>query len=136
MERAIVTSRLALRMPSEPATEQDVALAQDLLDTLAAHANECVGLAANMVGVRRRVIAISDNGNNQAMLNPAILEKTAPYQTEEGCLSLPGRRGATRYQHIVVRWQDMNMNWRQKRFSGWTAQIIQHEIDHCDGILI
>ncbi|MDO5119434.1 MAG: peptide deformylase, partial [Coriobacteriales bacterium] len=91
MERAIVTSRLALRMPSEPATEQDVALAQDLLDTLAAHANECVGLAANMVGVRRRVIAISDNGNNQAMLNPTILEKTAPYQTEEGCLSLPGR---------------------------------------------
>ncbi len=136
MERAIVTSRLALRMPSEPATEQDVALAQDLLDTLAAHANECVGLAANMVGVRRRVIAISDNGNNQAMLNPTILEKTAPYQTEEGCLSLPGRRSTTRYQHIVVRWQDMNMTWHQKRFSGWTAQIIQHEIDHCDGILI
>lgn len=136
MERAIVTSRLSLRMPSEPAMEQDVATAQDLLDTLAAHQNECVGLAANMVGIRKRIIAVNDNGTNCAMLNPTILEKSGPYQTEEGCLSLPGRRATTRYQHIVVRWQDLDMVWHQKRFSGWTAQIIQHEIDHCDGILI
>ena len=136
MERAIVTSRLALRMPSEPATAQDVPIAQDLLDTLAAHANECVGLAANMVGIRKRIIAVDDNGTPRAMLNPEIVEKNGPYETEEGCLSLPGRRATTRYQDIVVRWQDLAMTWHVQRFSGWTAQIIQHEIDHCDGILI
>ena len=136
MERAIVTSRLALRMPSEPATEQDAPVAQDLLDTLAAHANECVGLAANMVGVRKRIIAVDDNGTRRAMLNPEIMEKSGPYETEEGCLSLPGRRGTTRYQSIMLRWQDADMAWREQRFSGWTAQIIQHEIDHCNGILI
>ncbi len=136
MKRAIVTSRLALRMPSELATEQDVAIAQDLLDTLAAHANECVGLAANMVGIRKRVIAIDDNGAHVAMLNPEIIEKSGAYQTEEGCLSLPGRRATTRYQQIVVRWQDLGMAWHEQRFTGWTAQIIQHEVDHCNGILI
>ena len=136
MQRTIVTSRLALRMPSEPATEQDVSIAQDLLDTLAAHANECVGLAANMVGVRKRIIAVNDNGTHRAMLNPEIIRKTGAYQTEEGCLSLPGRRATTRYQDIVVRWQDVDMRWHVQRFSGWTAQIIQHEVDHCNGILI
>lgn len=136
MERTIVTSRLALRMPSEPATEQDLGVAQDLLDTLAAHANECVGLAANMVGVRKRIIAVDDNGTRRAMLNPEIVEKSGPYETEEGCLSLPGRRTTTRYQNIALRWQGTDMTWHEQRFSGWTAQIIQHEVDHCEGILI
>ena len=90
MERAIVTSRLALRMPSEPATAQDAGTAQDLLDTLAAHANECVGLAANMVGIRKRIIAIDDNGTPRAMLNPEIVEKDGPYEAEEGCLPCQG----------------------------------------------
>ena len=136
MNRAIVTSRLALRMPSEPATVQDAALAQDLVDTLAAHANECVGLAANMVGVRKRVIAFADGDVTRVMLNPSITEKRDPYQAEEGCLSLPDRRTTTRYRHITVRWQDTDMSWHERSFSGFVAQIIQHEVDHCEGILI
>ena len=136
MIRPIVTSRLALRTSSTPATQEDVSVAQDLLDTLAAHAQECVGLAANMVGIRKRVIAFDDNGTSHAMLNPEIVEQSGAYETEEGCLSLPGRRLTTRYQQIAVRWQDLDMVWHEERFSGWTAQIIQHEIDHCNGILI
>ena len=136
MIRPIVTSRLALRTSSAPATEEDISVAQDLLDTLAAHAHECVGLAANMVGIRKRVIAFDDGGTPRAMLNPEIVEQSGPYGAEEGCLSLPGRRPTTRYQHIVVRWQDFDMAWHEERFSGWVAQIIQHEVDHCNGILI
>ena len=136
MERQIVKSKLALRMPSEEATADDLPLAQDLLDTLAAHAHECVSLAANMVGIRKRVIAFDNAGTPMAMLNPSILEKTGAYETDEGCLSLPGTRHTTRYQRILVRWQDLSLAWQERWFEGWTAQIIQHECDHLDGVII
>ena len=129
-------SAIALRMPSAPATEADLPLAQDLLDTLAAHAHECVGLAANMVGERKQVIAFDNNGTPTAMLNPQIIDTSGPYHTEEGCLSLPGTRPCTRYQRIKLRYQDLRMRWHEERFSGYVAQIIQHEIDHCNGIVI
>lgn len=136
MNRDIVKSRLALRVPSAKATEDDLELAQDLLDTLAAHANECVGLAANMVGFPKRIIAFDDEGTPRVMLNPQITAQEGSYHASEGCLSLPGRRAAIRYRNIVVRWQDTSMNWHEDSFSGRTAQIIQHEVDHCNGILI
>ena len=138
MERAIVTSQILLRQPCEPATEADLPLAQDLLDTLRVHAHECVGLAANMVGARRRLIAFDagDGAGPTAMLNPEIIEAQGPYQAEEGCLSLPGRRATTRYRRIRVRFQDLTMTWREATYTGWPAQIIQHEVDHCHGILI
>ena len=136
MERPIVKTALALRMPSEPADESDVALAHDLLDTLAAHAHECVGLAANMVGARKRVIAFDRSGTPMAMLNPSIVQKFGPYETEEGCLSLAGVRPCTRYRRVRVKYQDMNLCWHEESFSGYTAQIIQHEIDHCNGVVI
>ncbi|MBQ9007099.1 MAG: peptide deformylase, partial [Atopobiaceae bacterium] len=91
---------------------------------------------ANMVGIRKRIIAIDDNGTPRAMLNPEIVEKDGPYEAEEGCLSLPGRRTTTRFQDILLRWQDTSMTLHEERFSGWTAQIIQHEVDHCNRILI
>lgn len=138
MERAIVTSQIFLRQPSEPATEADLPLAQDLLDTLAAHAHECVGLAANMVGARRCVIAFDagDGCGPIAMLNPEITEQSGPYSTEEGCLSLPGKRPTLRYRRIRVRYQDLSMAWREAAYTGWAAQIIQHEVDHCHGSII
>lgn len=136
MERAIVKSAIALRMPSEAATKADLPLAHDLLDTLVAHVHECVGLAANMVGARKRVIAFDNNGTPMAMLNPTIVDAQAPYQTEEGCLSLPGTRPCTRYRRIRVRYQDLQLHWHEDAFSGFVAQIIQHEVDHCNGIVI
>ncbi len=136
MIREIVHSPLMLRMPSADATPDDAALGQDLLDTLAAHAHECVGLAANMVGVRKRVIAVDDNGRALLMFNPAIVEHADPYQAEEACLSLEGTRPATRYRRIKVTWTDAAWHTRTQSFSGFTAQIIQHEIDHCNGVVI
>ena len=125
MVREIVRSQLMLRMPSVPATPNDTSLGQDLTDTLAAHAHECVGLAANMVGVRKRVI-----------FNPELLEASDPYQTEEACLSLEGTRPATRYQRIKATWLDAAWHAHTQVFSGFIAQIIQHEIDHCNGVVI
>jgi len=125
-----------LAAKSEPATQADKQTAMDLLDTLTAHADGCVGMAANMIGVRKRIIAVSIGMMNVAMFNPAIVQKSGEYEAEEGCLSLVGVRKAKRYERIVVEYQDMNMRKKKQTFTGWTAQIIQHEIDHCDGILI
>lgn len=132
----IVHSPIMLHMPSAPATPDDIPLAQDLADTLAAHADECVGLAANMVGIRKRIIAIDENGRTLVMFNPEILERANPYDTEESCLSLDGARPCTRYRRIKVTWLDAAWHTRTQMFRGFTAQIIQHECDHCEGIVI
>lgn len=136
MIRPIVTSPMMLRMPSVDATPEDAATGQDLLDTLAAHKHECVGMAANMIGVRKRIIVVQDGPRAQLMYNPVVLERANEYETEEGCLSLPGTRPATRYRRIKVSYLDESFQPVTKTFTGYTAQIIQHEVDHCDGILI
>ncbi|MDF7663541.1 peptide deformylase [Bifidobacterium sp. ESL0763] len=138
MQRPIITSPARLSKASAPATEQDLGLARDLKDTLEAYASSCVGMAANMVGETRRVIVFTDNltGRIATMLNPEIVEKSEPYGTEEGCLCLNGMRKATRFRIIRVRYTDLRMREHTARFQDFTAQIIQHEIDHCDGILI
>lgn len=136
MIQKIVTDENFLRLPSEPATLADLQVAQDLLDTLAANAEHCVGLAANMIGVQKRIIVVDDNGTALVLFNPEILKTSEPFQTEEGCLSLVGTRPTKRYQSIKVRYQNQSFQERIKTFKGWTAQIIQHEIDHCNGIII
>lgn len=136
MVQPIIRDVIFLGQKSAPATEADLQTAQDLLDTLNAHADECVGLAANMIGAAKCIIAFDDGGLPHLMLNPEILKASGPYQTTEACLSLQGRRSTTRYRTIKVRWQNEKMQTRIKSFSGWTAQIIQHEIDHCNGIII
>ena len=110
--------------------------AQDLLDTLTAHKDSCVGMAANMIGVCKRIIAFDNGGTYMVMFNPEIVKQSEPYQAEEGCLSLTGTRPARRWKSIKVRWQNEKLQERIKTFTGWTAEIIQHEIDHCEGILI
>ena len=136
MIRPIMRNELVLQNPSTPATEADIDVAYDLLDTLVAHGHECVGIAANMIGVLKRIIAIDNDGSYLAMLNPRIVSRAGEYLAEEGCLSLSGTRTATRYRTIKVSYQDLDMKPRTKSFTGFTAQIIQHELDHCDGILI
>ena len=136
MIREICKDPIFLSRKAEPATLEDIALAGDLLDTLKAHKDGCVGMAANMIGVCKRIIAFENQGSYMVMFNPEILKKNQPYEAEEGCLSLPGSRKTTRYQVIKVRWQNEKFQERMKTFSGWTAQIIQHEIDHCEGVLI
>ena len=137
MVKEIVHSPILLAAKSEPAVAADLQTVQDLLDTLSAHADECVGMAANMIGVRKRIIAFNNMGVYMTMLNPEIIEKSEPYEAEEGCLSfLGGPRKCLRYRKITVKWQTGGFRTMTKAFSGWTAQIIQHEIDHCDGILI
>lgn len=136
MERPIVKDPIFLAQPAEPATEADLAVGQDLLDTLAAHAQGCVGMAANMIGVAKRIIVFDNEGTPALMFNPKIVKQSGPYKTEEGCLSLPGRRETKRYQVIKVEYQNEAFQTRLKTFRGWTAQIIQHEIDHCNGVLI
>ncbi len=139
MIRQIVKSPMLLRVPSEPATPGhpgDAAIGQDLLDTLAAHAHECVGMAANMIGEHRRIIVVSNGARHMLMYNPQILERVGEYQTEEGCLSLDGTRPCTRWRRIKVRYLDDCWNERTFSFTGYIAEIIQHEIDHCDGIVI
>ncbi len=121
---------------SEPATPDDVQVAQDLLDTLAAHRESCVGMAANMIGVHKRIIVFDNEGTDMMMFNPVILKQEGLYEAEEGCLSLPGVRKTKRWNKIKVQYQNAAFQTRIKTFSGWTAQIIQHEIDHCEGILI
>ena len=116
---------------------EDLQVAQDLLDTLAANKEACVGMAANMIGVRKRIIAFDNEGTYMTMFNPEIIKAAGLYDTQEGCLSLlGGPRPCKRYQTIKVRWQNENFQIRMKTFTGWTAQIIQHEIDHCNGVLI
>lgn len=136
MIRSVMKDVIFLNQKSEPATEADKQVVQDLLDTLKANEAGCVGMAANMIGVRKRVIAVSMGFANIAMINPVIVKKSGAYETEEGCLSLTGVRKATRYKDIEVEFQDINFNKQCQKFSGWIAQIIQHEIDHCDGIVI
>ena len=125
-----------LAQKAEPATPADLPIAQDLIDTLAAHKDGCVGMAANMIGVNKRIIIFDNEGAYQVMFNPVIVKQSGPYQTEEGCLSLTGRRPTKRWKSIKVQWQNETFQTRLKTFTGWTAEIIQHEIDHCDGILI
>jgi len=136
MIRSIMKDPIFLAQKSVPATPDNLPLAQDLLDTLAANRERCVGMAANMIGAAKRVIVFDDNGTPTVMFNPEIVKTSQPYQTEEGCLSLPGTRKTTRYQSIKVQYQNADFQVRLKTFTGWTAQIIQHEIDHCNGILI
>ena len=128
---------LFLGKKSQPATAEDLAAARDLLDTLEAHRETCVGMAANMIGVTKRFIAFIDRGKLDIMFNPEIIKASGEYETEEGCLSLlGGPRKTKRWQKIKVRYQTVDFQIRLKTYEGWTAQIIQHEIDHCNGILI
>lgn len=136
MIKPIMTNEIFLARPSEPATAADAQTAQDLLDTLAAHAHECVGMAANMIGVPKRIIVFDDEGTHRIMYNPEIVSSAGAYDAEEGCLSLIGRRPATRYRTIKVCYEDADFHERTKTYTGWTAQIIQHEIDHTNGIVI
>ena len=136
MVRDIMKDPLFLALPSSPATQADRAAAEDLLDTLRSNAGGCVGMAANMIGVSRRIIAFDNDGSYLLMFNPEIVKRSGPYEAEEGCLSLSGTRRARRWESIKVRWQNEKFQERIKTFTGWTAQIIQHEIDHCEGIII
>lgn len=136
MIKQIVKDVFFLSQKSEPAAENDLQTAQDLLDTLAAHEAECVGMAANMIGVRKRIIVINIGTKNVVMLNPVIIKRNGAFETEEGCLSLSDSRSITRYQNIEVEYQDMELRKHRQKYSGWTAQIIQHECDHLEGILI
>lgn len=137
MIREVIHDPLFLSGKSEKATKEDLQIAQDLLDTLAANRAGCVGMAANMIGVRKRIIAFDDNGKLEVMFNPEIIKSSGEYDTEEGCLSLLGDpRPCKRYQSIKVRWQNKSFQLMTKTFYGFTAQIIQHEIDHCNGVLI
>lgn len=137
MIRELVHDPLFLGIKSKDAVKEDLPVGRDLLDTLTAHRESCVGMAANMIGVTKRIIAFSDNGRYTVMYNPEIVSKSGMYQTEEGCLSLLGApRPTTRYRTIRVKYQDSGFKWRTESFSSFTAQIIQHEIDHCSGILI
>ena len=136
MIRDICRDETFLAQRAERAGLKDLETARDLLDTLAAHKEGCVGMAANMIGVNKRIIAFDNEGEYMVMLNPVIVKQSGPYETEEGCLSLTGRRKTKRFQTIKVQWQNEKLQTRLKTFTGWTAEIIQHEIDHCDGILI
>ena len=136
MVREICTDQAFLAQKAEPATPEDREVAQDLLDTLAHHKDGCVGMAANMIGVNKRIIAFDDQGQYMVMFNPEIIKRSGAYQAEESCLSLAGIRRATRWRSIKVRYQNQQFQERFKTFTGWTAQIIQHEIDYCEGILI
>ena len=136
MVREICKDETILAQVSSPATPEDLPVAADLLETLEYHRQGCVGMAANMIGVCKRIIAFDNEGTYQVMFNPEILKKSGSYRTEEGCLSLSGTRQTQRWQSIKVRWQNERFEVRIKTVTGWTAQIIQHEIDHLEGILI
>lgn len=136
MIREICRDETFLAQKAAPATADDLATAQDLLDTLTAHKDGCVGMAANMIGVCKRIIAFDNEGTYMVMFNPVIIRQSGPYEAQEGCLSLTGVRKTKRFQTVKVQWQNEKFQTRLKTFTGWTAEIIQHEIDHCDGILI
>ena len=136
MIKPIMKDTFFLSRKSREATAADLPIAQDLLDTLQAHREECVGMAANMIGQAVRIIAFHIGGAPMLMLNPEIIKAVKPFETEEGCLSVKDMHKTVRYETIRVRYQNEKLHHRQKEFSGWTAQIIQHEIDHCNGILI
>ena len=136
MIREICRDETFLAQKAAPATADDLATAQDLLDTLTAHKDGCVGMAANMIGVCKCIIAFDNEGTYMVMFNPVIVRQSGPYEAQEGCLSLTGVRKTKRFQTIKVQWQNEKFQTRLKTFTGWTAEIIQHEIDHCEGILI
>ena len=136
MVKQIVKDPLFLAQKSEPATESDRQIVTDLMDTLRANLDRCVGMAANMIGVKKCIIVVASGPFQFAMINPVITKKLKPYQTEEGCLSLTGKRPCTRYEEIEVDYLDADFQKKHGKYIGWTAQIIQHEIDHCNGILI
>ena len=125
-----------LSQKAEPATKDDLTLGKDLMDTLAVHREECVGMAANMIGVKKNAIIVSMGFADVVMFNPVLLHKDTPYQTEEGCLSLEGSRKTLRHENIEVEFYDMSWKKQRQKFNGWTAQIIQHELDHTQGIII
>ncbi len=136
MIREICKDVIFLAQKAEPATPEDLQVAADLLETLEYHKDGCVGMAANMIGANKRIIAFDNDGEYMVMFNPEILRKSGPYETEEGCLSLTGVRPVKRWKTIKVQWQNEKFQQRIKNFTGWTAEIIQHEIDHCEGIII
>ena len=136
MVRSIVRDVFFLGQKSEPATKADISVGQDLQDTLKANADRCVGMAANMIGVKKRVIIVNMGLMNLVMYNPVIVKREGPYEAEEGCLSLDGVRRTTRYQHIEVEFQDENWKKQRIKLTGWPAQICQHEIDHLSGTII
>ena len=136
MIRKIVHDQMLLRMPSEPATKADLPIGEDLKDTLEENLGSCVGMAANMIGERKRIIVIASGYARFVMYNPVITAKKDPFEAEEGCLSLPGTRKTIRYKEITVQYQDERFVKHTGVYRSWTAQIIQHEIDHCNGILI
>ena len=136
MVRKVVRDVFFLAQKSEPAVKGDDSVVQDLLDTLKANRDHCVGMAANMIGVKKNIIVVSMGFMDVAMLNPKILKKSGPYETEEGCLSLDGLRKTTRYREIEVEYQDRSFKFHRQKYSGWIAQIICHEIDHTMGIVI
>ena len=136
MKKEIVHDPILLAQPSLPAGREDLQTALDLMDTLVANRDRCVGMAANMIGVRRRIIVFVDKGSLTVMFNPEIVRKKDRYEAEEGCLSLSGVRKTQRWRSIKVKYQTEQLQTRFKTYEGWTAQIIQHEIDHCNGVLI
>ena len=137
MIREIIHDPVLLSVKSAPATQEDLHIAQDLLDTLTTNKESCVGMAANMIGIQKRIIVFDNDGTYMTMFNPEILKASGLYDAQEGCLSLlGGPRPCKRYQTIKVQWQNEQFQTRIKTFTGWPAQIIQHEIDHCNGILI
>ena len=136
MVREIMKDVFFLAQKSTPATPDDLSVAQDLLDTLEANKDGCVGMAANMIGISKRIIVFDNNGTYMVMFNPEIIRQSGPYEAEEGCLSLTGVRSTKRWHSIKVQYQNEKFQTRLKTFTGWTAQIIQHEIDHCNGIVI
>ena len=136
MIRDICKDELFLTRKAAPALPEDLPIAQDLLETLIAHKDGCVGMAANMIGVLRRIVAVDDGGKDLLLLNPEILRAQDPFEAEEGCLSLPGTRKVRRYGSIKVRYCNEKFQVRVRTFTGWTAQILQHEIDHCNGVLV
>lgn len=136
MIKPIVKDVLFLGQKSIPATKEDLPIAQDLQDTLNANRDRCVGMAANMIGVKKRIIIVSMGLANVVMFNPTITQKKEPYETEEGCLSLTGVRKTTRFKTITLEYTDINWKRQRQVYSGWTAQIIQHECAHLDGVII
>ena len=136
MIQEIMRDEAFLTQKAAPATQADLPVAQDLLDTLAAHKDGCVGMAANMIGVVKRIIAFDNEGSYMVLFNPQIIKQSGPYEAEEGCLSLTGMRKTKRWKSIKVQYQNEQFQTRFKTFTGWPAQIIQHEVDHCEGILI
>ncbi len=136
MIKPIIKDVFFLNQKSEPATKLDLPIAKDLIDTLAAHRESCVGMAANMIGIKKRIIIINMGFVDMIMFNPVLISKDTPYEAEEGCLSLVGVRKTIRYQNITVEYFDINWNKKSINLNGWTAQICQHELDHLEGILI